>query len=100
VFLVGCEEGMLPSFGEGEGRALTEVRLEEERRLMYVGVTRAQRSLHITWCKKRKKGRDFAKREPSRFLAELQLEEDKHLPDETPTLSPKERLAALMGLLK
>ena len=99
VFLIGCEESILPSFGDGDGRELTDARLEEERRLMYVGVTRAQRSLSITWCKKRKKAREMMTCFPSRFIKELQLEEDKHLPDDTPKMSPKDRLSALKGLL-
>ncbi len=40
---------------------------------MYVAVTRAQRSLTITWCRKRKRARDLQSREPSRFLAEMGL---------------------------
>ncbi|HEX4879639.1 MAG TPA: 3'-5' exonuclease, partial [Limnobacter sp.] len=99
VFLIGCEEAILPSFGEGDGRELTDERLEEERRLMYVGVTRAQRSLNITWCKKRKRARELVSCFPSRFIKELQLDEDKHLPDDTPKMSPKDRLSALKGLL-
>ncbi|MCQ8895668.1 UvrD-helicase domain-containing protein [Limnobacter humi] len=99
VFLIGCEEAILPSFGEGEGRELTDDRLEEERRLMYVGVTRAQRSLNITWCRKRKKARELVTCFPSRFIKELQLDEDKDLPDDTPKMSPKDRLSALKGLL-
>jgi ATP-dependent DNA helicase Rep len=89
----------LPSFGDGEGRELTDDRLEEERRLMYVGVTRAQRSLNITWCRKRKKARELISCFPSRFIKELQLETDKDLPDDTPKMSPKDRLSALKGLL-
>ncbi len=100
VLLVGCEESILPNFGEQQHRELTNERLEEERRLMYVGVTRAQRSLTITYCKRRKKGREFVPCLPSRFIAELKLQEDKHLPDETPKLSPKDRLGALKSLLK
>lgn len=99
VFLIGCEESILPSFGDGEGRELTDDRLEEERRLMYVGVTRAQRSLNITWCRKRKKAREVVSCFPSRFIKELQLETDKDLPDDTPKMSPKDRLSALKGLL-
>ena len=99
VFLIGCEESILPSFGDGEGRELTDDRLEEERRLMYVGVTRAQRSLNITWCRKRKKARELISCFPSRFIKELQLETDKDLPDDTPKMSPKDRLSALKGLL-
>lgn len=41
---------------------------------MYVAVTRAKRSLTLTWCGLRERGRDALKREPSRFLAEMQLE--------------------------
>lgn len=99
VFLIGCEESILPSFGEGEGRELTPERLEEERRLMYVGVTRAQRSLNITYCKKRSKGRELVTCFPSRFIKELKLEDDDHLPDETPKMSPKDRLSALKSML-
>jgi ATP-dependent DNA helicase Rep len=66
VFLVGVEEGILPhreSTGNGA--------IEEERRLMYVGITRAQQSLVVTWCERRKQGRDILEREPSRFIAEM-----------------------------
>jgi ATP-dependent DNA helicase Rep len=54
VFLVGLEEGLLPHFIDEAGAA-DEEHIEEERRLMYVGITRAQRSLQITWCKQRKR---------------------------------------------
>lgn len=99
VFLIGCEESILPSFGDGEGRELTDERLEEERRLMYVGVTRAQRSLNITHCRKRRKGRELVQCFASRFIKELKLQEDDDLPDDTPNLSPKDRLTALKSML-
>ena len=66
VFVIGCEDGNLPHEASVE-----EGGLEEERRLMYVGITRAQRSLNITWCERRKSGKEFRTCEPSRFIAEM-----------------------------
>ncbi len=99
VFLVGVEEGLLPHKGsEDDEAAAIASRIEEERRLMYVGVTRAQRSLQISWCKKRKRARDFETREPSRFIAELGLAQAaKEMPEEK--ISPQDRLSNLKALL-
>jgi ATP-dependent DNA helicase Rep len=66
VFLVGVEEGLLP-----HRDSLEQKKMEEERRLMYVGITRAQASLTVTWCERRKQGREWMPREPSRFIAEM-----------------------------
>ncbi|OHC68533.1 MAG: ATP-dependent DNA helicase Rep [Rhodocyclales bacterium RIFCSPLOWO2_02_FULL_63_24] len=66
VFLVGVEEGLLP-----HRDSLEPAKLEEERRLMYVGITRAQASLTVTWCERRKQGRESMPREPSRFIVEM-----------------------------
>lgn len=69
VFLVGMEEELLP-----HKQNLESPGLEEERRLAYVGITRAQRSLTMTYAQKRRKyGEDIAC-EPSRFLEELPQE--------------------------
>ena len=66
VFLVGVEEGILPH------RESTEPsKVEEERRLMYVGITRAQRTLNISYCERRKQAREFIPCEPSRFIDEM-----------------------------
>ncbi len=66
VFMVGVEEGVLP-----HRNSLDEGALEEERRLMYVGITRAERSLAISYAAKRRRAREDHLTEPSRFLEEL-----------------------------
>ncbi len=66
VFLVGMEEELLP-----HRVAIEEDSLEEERRLAYVGITRARRTLTFTHAARRKRGGEWYATEPSRFLAEL-----------------------------
>ncbi len=73
VFIAGCEEELLP-----HARALAETRggdpdagLEEERRLLYVGMTRARKRLFLTWARERMQFGSFSVRRPSRFLEEL-----------------------------
>ena len=103
VFVVGCEEGLLPHHG-GRGAAeesgvdedgADAARIEEERRLMYVAVTRAQRSLTLTWCRERKRGREKYAQLPSRFLAEMQLDAR---PKPGATVSADAAKAKLAGL--
>ena len=99
VFLVGVEEGLLPHAGsEDDDPALRSQRIEEERRLMYVGVTRAQRSLSISWCRKRRRARADQACEPSRFIGELGLERAP-VPTAEETISPAQRMAGLKALL-
>ncbi len=69
VYLVGLEEGILP-----HQRAVEEGSVEEERRLAYVGVTRAQRFLTITWSRSRSKYGKRAESFASRFLYEMRNE--------------------------
>ncbi|MGH7989855.1 MAG: ATP-dependent helicase, partial [Limisphaerales bacterium] len=66
VFIVGLEDGLLP-----HSRSAAEGTLEEERRLFYVAVTRAMRSLTISHCAARKKYGQLIPCHPSRFLTEL-----------------------------
>ncbi len=66
VFLVGLEEGVLP-----HGRAVAEDGVEEERRLCYVGITRAQERLVLSWCAQRNRGGGRSLCHPSRFVFEI-----------------------------
>ena len=69
VFIVGCEDGVFP-----HSRALDEGGLEEERRLFYVGVTRAMRKLYLTHARRRAVFGAQAYGLPSRFLDEIPAE--------------------------
>ena len=73
VFLIGVEEGILP-----HRESIDNDKIEEERRLMYVGITRAQKSLNISWCKKRKRAGETTACEASRFIAELPINDVRH----------------------
>jgi ATP-dependent DNA helicase Rep len=101
VFIAGCEEGLLPHRGgpavEGEQEAPPS-RIEEERRLMYVAVTRAQKSLTLTWCKARKRGKESFAQMPSRFLAEMKLDAAP-ASRTTDSVAAKGRLSQLKALL-
>ncbi len=66
VFLISCEEGILP-----HQESVAQGTIEEERRLMYVGITRAQYELTISYCEQRRKAGALETRERSRFIAEL-----------------------------
>ena len=95
VMLIGVNEGLLPfklDDDEGRQQKVSEgvlERLQEERRLMYVGITRAQRSLAVSWTKRRKKGREMVAAQPSRFIAEMALDKG------TAKEDPREKLKAL-----
>jgi ATP-dependent DNA helicase Rep len=108
VMLVGVTEGLLPFKMEEPSKANADkaddtavdeaaalvsadlaTRLQEERRLMYVGITRAQRTLSVSWTRRRKKGRDTIAAQPSRFIAEMALDKATIKED------PREKLRAL-----
>ncbi|MBD8532032.1 MULTISPECIES: UvrD-helicase domain-containing protein [unclassified Massilia] len=100
VFLVGVEEGILPHKGDPDDPIeKIAARIQEERRLMYVGITRAQRTLHVSWCKKRKRAGELVHCDPSRFIKEMALDEGIAVPTEAEVISPKDRLASLKALL-
>ena len=91
VILAGVNEGLLPFKADEE--QMTPERLQEERRLMYVGITRAQRSLVVSTLRRRKKGRETIAGIPSRFIAEMKLHEAAGRED------PKDRLKRLRAEL-
>jgi DNA helicase-2/ATP-dependent DNA helicase PcrA len=66
VFMIGCEEGVFP-----HSRSIDEGSLEEERRLCYVGITRAERDLYLTYARRRAVFGAQSYGLPSRFLSEL-----------------------------
>ena len=66
VILAGCEEGLFP-----HADSVEEGNLDEERRLMYVGITRAKHSLTLTHCVKRRRQGGWQFPEPSRFIDEM-----------------------------
>ena len=69
VFIVGCEDGAFPHM-----RALEEGGEEEERRLCYVGITRARKRLYMTWARERQLFGRSERNLPSRFVDELPVE--------------------------
>ncbi|HJV96608.1 MAG TPA: UvrD-helicase domain-containing protein [Albitalea sp.] len=87
VVLAGVNEGLLPFKSEDE--EMSAQRLEEERRLMYVGITRARSTLAVSTLRRRKRGRDTIQGIPSRFIAEMKLHEA------GPREDPREKLRAL-----
>jgi ATP-dependent DNA helicase Rep len=92
VCLVGVNEGLLPFRSDSDDdttQEAQELRIQEERRLMYVGITRAQRTLMVSWLKRRKKGREFINGKPSRFIDEMALDLN------TVREDPREKLKAL-----
>ncbi len=87
VVLASVNEGLLPFASDDEEGAAA--RLEEERRLMYVGITRARTTLAVSVLRRRKRGRQIQAALPSRFIAEMKLHEAKQVED------PRGRLMAL-----
>jgi len=100
VFIAGVEEEVLP-----HRVSLAEDRLDEERRLAYVGITRAQRSLALTFAERRRRWGETVTCEPSRFLEELPDDEVVWEGTRTPSdpetrrQTGREQLASLRAML-
>ena len=80
VYIVGMEEDLFPSALSVNSRA----ELEEERRLFYVALTRAEKQAYLTYAENRYRWGQLSPSEPSRFIEEI---EEKYLSYLTPTLS-------------
>ncbi len=100
AFMVGMEENLLPHRSSIEADDMS-----EERRLAYVGITRAQKSLTLTYASRRRRAGEWESCEPSRFLAELP-QEDVEWERPGAVINPEKRkaraqahLAQLKGLL-
>ena len=76
VMLASVNEGLLPfRSGSADAQPITAEHLHEERRLMYVGITRARSTLVVSTLRRRKKNRETVAGVPSRFIAEMKLSE-------------------------
>ena len=101
VFLIGMEEGILP-----HQTSIDEDNVAEERRLAYVGITRAQQTLCFTLCKERRQFGELIKPEPSRFLLELPQDDLQWERDKPPMTEQQKQektaanIANLRALLK
>jgi ATP-dependent DNA helicase Rep len=101
VFLVGMEEEILP-----HRTSIEEETIEEERRLAYVGITRARRTLTITFAARRRRYGEHVSCEPSRFLGELPEEDlvwegrGEQRPPEERQERGKAHLAGLRAMLR
>ncbi len=97
VFIVGCEDGTLP-----HEMSLDEGNLAEERRLMYVGITRAKQGLYLSHSRETRRFGDRIRLKPSRFLDELpqsELQRDGADP-EADAASKKERASAGLAAIQ
>ncbi len=98
VFMVGMEEDLLP-----HRNSIDDNNIEEERRLTYVGITRAQKTLTMTLAGKRKQFGELSETAPSRFLDELPKEDVEHegfgeSSPEKNTAQGKETISSLLNL--
>ena len=100
LYMVGMEEGLLP-----HKNSIDSDTVEEERRLAYVGITRARRRLALTFARNRRRGGEWVSAAPSRFLEELPQDllswegGEVEVPAEEQKRRGQERLAGLRGIL-
>jgi ATP-dependent DNA helicase Rep len=93
VFLIGMEEGLLP-----HQTSVEEGNVEEERRLAYVGITRAQKELIFTYARERRQYGEVARTEASRFLHELPQDDLSWELTQTKKSTEQKQATAKMGV--
>ena len=93
VFLIGMEEGLLP-----HQTSMDEGNVEEERRLAYVGITRAQKELIFTYARERRQFGEVSRTEASRFLHELPQDDLSWELTQTKQSIEKKQATAKMGV--
>ena len=93
VYMMGMEEDLLP-----HRTSIEEDNVEEERRLTYVGITRARKSLTMTLAGKRKQFGEMIETMPSRFLDELPQEDLVHTGFDEASTQETKKMAGRMGL--
>lgn len=91
VFIAGAEEGLLPIFRAVEAEAFDATAMEEERRLFYVGITRAMKILYITYAQSRMTHGQFRSSDVSRFVEPIPTESMRRITRETHRTSSKPR---------
>jgi len=93
VFMVGMEEGLLP-----HQSSIDEDNIDEERRLAYVGITRAQQQLYFTISRERRQYGEFIEPTPSRFLYELPSDDIEWEWQKQPDSSETRKAKAVKGI--
>lgn len=91
VFIAGAEEGLLPIYRAIEAEAFDTTALEEERRLFYVGVTRAMKLLYITYAQSRVTHGQFRNADVSRFVEPIPAESMRRITREAHRTSSRPR---------
>jgi len=93
VFLIGMEEGLLP-----HQTSMDEGNVEEERRLAYVGITRAQKELIFTYARERRQYGEVIRTEASRFLHELPQDDLRWELTQTKKTAEQQKATAAVGM--
>ncbi len=99
VFVVGLEEKLFPSYRD-EDRQREPEKIDEERRLFYVAITRSEQYLTLSFAKDRYQYGEFKKKDPSRFITEISRKHFETINALGPTSSPQSMRTGVQGNFK